>query len=118
MYNFTQEEYNSNAKEIEETTLIPDWLPKNWMSHVNRYGIAMHPSKSKLKGSITPTGSPQKRLNGSKLSGPGRTSQLGVGRQAAQQSTKSKSVSSPTKRRSTVRPINSRLSNVSTNVRK
>ena len=44
MYSFTQHEYNFAARVIEETTLIPEWLPQGWMSHIDRYAKNLHPS--------------------------------------------------------------------------
>lgn len=67
MFNFTQEEYNDSAQVIEETTLIPEWLPKTFMSHINRYAIAMHPTKSHHKGTKSTTNSPKKRSANTKV---------------------------------------------------
>lgn len=55
MFNFTQIEYNFGARVIEETSLLPDWLPKNWMSNVDRYAKGLHPSSSKKKSAIKDT---------------------------------------------------------------
>ena len=54
MYNWTQEEYNYKAKVIEETSLIPDFLPRTWMTHINRYAKGLHPSSKRLKGAESP----------------------------------------------------------------
>ena len=47
MYSFTQHEYNVGARVIEETTLIPEWLPQGWMNHIDRYAKNLHPTVKK-----------------------------------------------------------------------
>lgn len=44
MFNFTQSEYNYAANVIEETSLIPEWLPPTWMTSIDRYAKSMHPT--------------------------------------------------------------------------
>ena len=52
MYNFTQTEYNFGARVIESTSLLPDWLPNNWMSNIDRYARAIHASKKTHKKTL------------------------------------------------------------------
>ena len=90
MFNFTQPEYNSASRLIEETSLIPHWLPKNWMSHIDRYAKGFHVNQQRNQGAQAASSS-------------GRSSSFSVTQQA-----KSKSLSSPTKskRRSGLKTVN------------
>ena len=54
MYSFTQNEYNFAARVIEQTSLIPEWLPQGWMNHIDRYAKNLHPSVKRMKQISTP----------------------------------------------------------------
>lgn len=39
---------------IEETSLIPEFLPRTWMTHINRYAKGLHPLSKRYKGAEEP----------------------------------------------------------------
>ena len=43
LFLWTKEEYIANAR-IIETTLTPNWLPRNYLQHLDRYAKVLNPS--------------------------------------------------------------------------
>ena len=70
MYAFTQQEYNTAAQVIEETPLIPEWLPKTWISDVDRFAKGLHPLNTKtVRKAAQPSRSVQ-RQSSNKVASP------------------------------------------------